>query len=185
MVLAKVASKQLVDSTLIVLTSTCGSLLGRHGLWGSGAASEPVCMFDEVVNTPMFMSWPTRMPPQGMQIELVSSYDFLPTLCELAGAEVPARNLCGRSYLLLATGKKLPKKTTWRKTVCGHLQNTDMAREERYKVVIRDGGKGPNELYELTADKVEKVNQYDNGEFLDVKTRLTAEITRWKQKYSA
>ena len=40
-----------------------------------------------------------------------------------------------------------------------------MAREERYKVVLRDGGKGPNELYDLTSDRVEKVNQYDNPQF--------------------
>lgn len=187
---AKLAQKQLMDSTLIVFTSTCGALLGRHGLWGSGAASDPVCMFDEVVNTPMLMSWPTRIPPGITQVELVSGMDFLPTVCEFTGAEVPQRNLCGRSYVRLATGarlpknKKLAKKLAWGTTVFANLRNTDMAREERYKVVLRDGGKGPNELYELVADRVEKVNQYDNAEFLDVKTRLTSALTNWKKKYS-
>jgi arylsulfatase A-like enzyme len=190
-VVAKLYQKQLVDNTLIVFTSTCGALFGRHGLWGSGLASDPVNMYDEVVNTPMIWSWPTRIPPQGMQVEMVSAYDLVPTLCEFVGTEPPDRNLCGRSYLVLATGKK-PKmskkearKSAWRTTICGHWQNTDMAREEGYKVVLRDGGKGPNELYDLPEDRVEKVNQYDNPQYLDVKNRLTAQITNWKQKYSS
>ena len=189
MVVAKLYQKQLIDNTMIVFTSTCGSLLGRHGLWGAGQASDPVNMYDEVVNTPMIWSWPTRIPPQGLQVEMVSAYDLVPTLCEFTEAEPPSRNLCGRSYVLLATGKKLPKKQAkkqaWRTTICGHEQNTDMAREEGYKVVLREGGKGPNELYDLPADRPERVNQYDNPQYLDVKNRLTAEINRWKQKYSA
>jgi arylsulfatase A-like enzyme len=188
-VIAKLYQKQLVDNTLIVFTSTCGALFGRHGLWGSGLASDPVNMYDEVVNTPMIWSWPTRIPPQGLQVEMVSAYDLVPTLSEFTGAEPPNRNLCGRSYVLLATGKKLPKKQArkqpWRTTVCGHWRNTDMAREEGYKVVLRDGGKGPNELYDIPADRVEKVNQYDNAQYLDVKNRLTAQIAKWKQNYSS
>ena len=190
-VIAKLYQKQLVDNTLIVFTSTCGALLGRHGLWGSGTASDPVNMYDEVTDTPMIMSWPTRIPPQGLQVEMVSGYDLVPTIAEFTDTEAPNRNLCGRSYVRLATGQKLPKnkklakKLAWRTTICGHLQNTDMAREERYKVVLRDGGKGPNELYDFTSDKVEKVNLYENPEYLDVKTRLTAQITNWKKSYSA
>jgi arylsulfatase A-like enzyme len=190
-VIAKLYQKQLVDNTLIIFTSTCGALFGRHGLWGCGTASDPVNMYDEVINTPMIMSWPTRIPPTGLQIEMVSGYDLVPTVCEFAGVELPNRNLCGRSYVRLAIGAKLPKnkklarKLAWRTTVCGNLRNTDMAREERYAMVVRDGGKGPNELYDLTSDRVEKVNQYDNPEFSDVKTRVTAELAKWKKNYSS
>ena len=184
-VTAKLYQKQLMDSTMIVFTPTCGALFGRHGLWGAGRASDPVNMYDEVVNTPMILSWPRRVPPQLVQVEMVSAYDLVPTLSEFANAEPPDRNLCGRSYLLLATGQKLPKKQRWRTTVYGHFQNTDMAREDGYKVVIRDGGKGLNELYDIPADRVEKVNQYNNAQYVDVKNRLTAQITAWKQKYSA
>jgi hypothetical protein len=52
-------------------------------------------------------------------------------------------------------------------------------------VVVRDDGKGPGELYDLTSDPVEKNNLYGVPEYVDVKTRLTAEITRWKGKYSS
>jgi arylsulfatase A-like enzyme len=125
------------------------------------------------------------MPPQGLVIEMTSSYDLLPAVCDLFSLAAPGKNLCGRSYLPVALQKKLPKKQPWRKAVCAHTGNTDMAREEDYKIVLRDGGKGPSELYDMVKDPVEKVNLYDIPEYLDVRTRLSAEITRWKQNYSS
>ena len=44
---AKLTQKKLLDATLMVLTSPCGSLLGRQGLWGAGDASDPVNMYEE------------------------------------------------------------------------------------------------------------------------------------------
>jgi arylsulfatase A-like enzyme len=181
--LAAIDQKGLLDNTLMVFSSTCGSLLGRHGLWDSGDASDPVNMFDEVVNTPLFWSWAGRVPALATQVELVSSYDLVPSICDALGIPAPA-GLCGRSYLLMATGKPLPKKQRWRSTVFGHYQNTDMARVERYKVVLRDGGKGANELYELNSDAREKTNLADNDQYVSIKTSLSAEIAKWKQQYS-
>jgi arylsulfatase A-like enzyme len=40
-VVAKIWERKLQDSTAVVFTSTCGALLGHHGLWGAGDASEP------------------------------------------------------------------------------------------------------------------------------------------------
>jgi uncharacterized sulfatase len=141
-------------------------------------------MYDEAVGTPMIWSWAGHVPALATQVELVSSYDFVPTICNALEVPAPA-GLCGRSYLLMATGKPLPKKQRWRTAVCGNYRNTDMARVEHYKVVQRDGGKGPNELYDLNADPREKVNQTDDDQFASIKTALGAEIAKWKQQYSA
>ncbi len=183
--LAALAQRRLVDSTLVVFTSACGALLGRHGLWGSSLASQPPNMYDEAVATPMIWSWPGHVPAQGVRPEMVSAYDFVPTLAELLAAAPPGGNLCGRSYGPLVTGKPLPKKNPWRTTVCAHVQDTDMAREERYKLVLRAAGKGPNELYDLSTDPRENVNQYDNQRYLTVRNTLAGELNKWKQKYSA
>jgi len=59
-----------------------------------------------------------------------------------------------------------------------------MARVERYKLVVRNEGKGPNELYDINVDPREKVNQYENQQFLTVRTSLAAELSKWKQRYS-
>ena len=179
----KLSERRLLDHTLIVFTSSCGALLGRHGLWGAGDASEPANMFDEVVGTPLIWAWSGRVPAQGVRPEMVSTYDFVPSVCELAGAAMPSGNYCGRSYVLLATGKPLPKKQPWRKTVFGHYQATDMARSERYKLVMHRAGKG--ELYDLREDPGEKVNQYDNQQFLTVRNSLADGLAAWKQHYSS
>jgi arylsulfatase A-like enzyme len=180
----RISQKQLLDRTLVVFTSTCGSLLGRHGLWAGGDASEPVNMYDESVAVPLLWCWPGRVPAQETRMEPVSTYDLLPTLCDLVSAAVPSRNLCGRSYLPLATGRHLPKKQTWRDTVFGQYRNTAMARTQRYKLVLRNDGKGPNELFDLPADPGERANQIDNEQYISVKTTLAGEFAQWKQQYA-
>jgi arylsulfatase A-like enzyme len=183
-VTAALYQRKLVDHTLVVFTSTCGALLGRHGLWAAGEGSEPPNMFEESVNTPMIWSWVGHTPPGIERPEVVGSCDFVPSICDLVGIE-PAGNLSGRSYLLLATGKPLPKKEKWRTTTFAQLANTGMARADRYKLVEHDGGKGPGELYDLVADPVEKANQYDNPQFMTVRTALATDLHAWRQKYSA
>jgi len=183
--LSKIRERNLQDSTLVIFTATCGGLLGRHGLWGAGDGSDPVNMYEEVVTPPLIWSWPGHVPSQATRPELVSNYDLVPTLCDLTGADLPAGNLCGRSYLPLAAGKTLPKKQPWRTVVFGAYQNTGMARGDRYKLVQRDGGKGPGELYDLRLDPREKVNQNANPQFLTVKTALTADLAKWIERYSS
>ena len=185
LLLKKLTDSGLRDNTLIVLLSDNGSLLGRHGLWADGHASDPINMYEEVTRVPTIWNWPGRVPVEGARPELVSLYDVVPTLCEAAGAEAPAgRNLCGRSYLSLATGRPLPKREPWRNLVFAHLRNTEMVRDNRFKLVVRNGGKGPNELFDLRNDAREKVNQYSNPQFVTVRDRLAGDLETWRQKYS-
>jgi len=182
--LAKVYQKQWIDRTLVIFSGTAGALLGRRGLWGGGEASDPVNMFDEVVKIPTIWNWPGQVPAQATPVELVSAYDLLPSLCDAFDLTVPARNLCGRSYLPLATGKRFPKKQPWRTTVFAQYKNTAMARDNRYKLVLRNEGKGPNELYDLPADSGERANQAENDQYLGVKNTLSAALAKWKQQFA-
>ncbi len=184
-IIGKVYQRKLQDDTAIVFTSTCGALLGRHGVWGAADSSEPPNMYEESVTTPLLWSWVGDVPAQAVRPEVVSTYDLLPTVLDIAEAGKPPANLCGRSYRALVTGKPLPPKEPWRTTVFAHYANTDMAREERYKAVLRDQGKGPGELYDLRTDPGESLNQYNNPEFVTVRNSLTAELNGWRQKYSA
>ena len=183
-IVAKILERKLLDGTWILFNSTSGDLLSHHGLWGAGDASEPVNMYEESLRTPMIWVWPGEVPAQLARPELVSAYDLMPTLCEAINIDPPSRNLCGRSYLALATGKPLPKNEPWRATLFANYKNTGMARVQRYKLVLRDSGKGQNELYGLVGDPAEKVNQYAIPEFVTVRNSLTAELNAWKQKFS-
>lgn len=91
--IAPLKQRQMLDRTLVVLASTCGALYGRHGLWDSGAASDPVNMFEETVSAPMIWRWPVRIPPQTTRPEWFGACDLLPSLSEVAGAALPKRNL--------------------------------------------------------------------------------------------
>jgi arylsulfatase A-like enzyme len=184
LLLKKLQERGLRDNTLIILTGDNGYLLGRHGLWSKGLASDPINMYQEVMEVPMIWNWLGKVPPEAKRPELVSFYDFLPTVCDAAGIQPPqGRNLCGNSYLHMAMNR--PSTETWRNVAFGHFRNTEMARDTRYKVVLRNNGEGPNELYDLRADPRERVNQYDNDQFLLVRQRLTREIEGWRQKYSS
>jgi arylsulfatase A-like enzyme len=182
-VISRLIQKNLRDPTLVIFTSSCGAMLSRHGLWGAGDASTPPNFYDESLRTPMLWSWPGKVPTNGVRPELTSSYDVLPTIVELLSIAPPAGNSCGRSYALLATGKMLPKKQPWRTTVFAELKGSGAARVQRYKLVEHPSA--PAELYNLTADPGERINQFQNQQFADIRTSLGNELHQWKQRYSA
>lgn len=176
---------KLRDNTLIVFTSANGVLLGRHGLWGDGHASFPANMYEEVMRTPMIWNWYGKAPPESERPEIASAYDLLPSLCEATGTAVPAgRNLCGRSYLPVITNRLLPRKQEWVNEAYGQLGDTEMARDSRYKLVLRAGGQGPGEMYDLRADAFETTNQYDNAEYVSVRNDLTKALEGWRKRYA-
>jgi arylsulfatase A-like enzyme len=181
---AKLAQKKMVDSTLVIFTAPTGTLLGRHGLWGGSAGSDPTNFYEEVIATPMIWTWPARVAPFGSRPEIVSAFDLVTTLCDLTPANLPPASLPGRSYLLLAQGKMLPKKQPWRSTAFLAAGSSGVARDDRYKLVLRNDSRGPNELYDLRADARESVNQFDNPQFLTVKTQLTGELAKWRKTYA-
>ena len=182
--MARLEQRRLRANTLVLFTGDNGFLLGRHGLWSKGHASDPINMYEEVMAVPLIWSWPGRLPVEAVRPEMVSFYDLLPTVCEFGGAPLPqGRNYCGRSYHSLVTNKPLPRNQPWRNLVFGHFRNTEMARDTRHKLVLRNEGEGPNELFDLRADPREKVNEYDNPRYLTVRDSLAAEVAAWRKKY--
>jgi len=183
--LRKLEEKGLRDRTLIVFTGDNGFLLGRHGLWSKGLASDPINMYEEVMQTPMIWNWRGKTPVEATRPELVSFYDVVPTLCAATGTTPGGRNLPGKSYLHAVLNKPLAKGERWPSIVFGHFRNTEMARDNRFKLVVRNDGQGPNELFDLSKDPREKVNQYDNPQYLTVRDRLNGELAGWRKRYSS
>jgi arylsulfatase A-like enzyme len=183
LLLAALDSRKLRDSTVVVFTSAAGHLMGRHGLWGAGAATNPINMYEESVLTPMIWRWPGEIPVQGVRPELVGGDDLFASLCELAGVKPPAASVMGsRSYLAVVKNKPLPKKSPWRNLLFSEAGSTEMARSPRFKLILREGGKGPNELYNLQKDPRELSNEYDNAEYASIRTELTRNIEQWRKE---
>lgn len=177
----KLDARGLRDDTLIVFTATCGEMLGRHGLWGDGRASDPPNMFDEVVGVPMIWQWGRRVPPESVRPEVVRSFDVLPTVCALAGANPPAGPAPGRSYAPAVLNERFPKKNPWVDLAFGEFGKIRMVRDKTYKLVLREGG--PNELYDVEHDPREQVNQYANDQFLVVRNGLTQDLNGWSKQF--
>jgi len=174
------------ENTVFVFTSVTGQFLGRRGLWGSGYASNPPNLFEESIHTPLIVSWPGRIPTGASRPEMVSAADFVPTACDIVGVSVPSdRNLSGRSYLTVASGKPLPKRQPWKDLAFGELRGIEMARDNRFKLLLREEGQGASEIYDLRKDPNERINQFENQEYVDVHSRLEAELRAWHEKYAS
>jgi arylsulfatase A-like enzyme len=176
--------RKLSDRTAVFFVGDNGFLLGRHGYWSKGLASDPINMYEEVINVPLIARWIGHIPSGRVRQELVSFYDFVPTVLEVLGLP-PApkeRNLCGRSYWPLLTTRALGR---WDNRVFGYFRNTSMIREERHKLVLRNQGKGPNELWDLQTDPTEHHNRVEDPALARVRRRLTRDLESWVKRYSA
>ncbi len=84
-----------LETTLIVFTSDHGEALGsrRHVQKNN--------VFDESVRVPFAVCWPGRVPVVDDEDTLVSGLDIAPTICDYAGAPVPAwyRGISLKPYL--------------------------------------------------------------------------------------
>jgi hypothetical protein len=85
--------------------------------------------------------------------------------------------------LPIAKRDPLPKNAQpWRNLVFAQLRNTWMARDARYKLVQRNDGQGPNELFDIVNDPGEKTNRYDDPRFNNVRMRLMKELEAWRKR---
>ena len=179
-------SSGLALDTMIVFTSSAGSFLGRRGLWSDANTADPPSFLDPVLHVPLIVNWPGRVPVQATTPELASGYDLAPTIAEIAGFDKPV-GATGLSLSPILSGRPLPitikarKKAgvSWRSTVFAALGDHAMARDPRFKVILRPTGAG--ELFDLRADAAERTNRYEDPGYLNVKDRLTGECNAWRQ----
>ena len=59
-----------------------------------------------------------------------------------------------------------------------------MARDNRFKLVLRNDGEGPNELFNLAEDPREFNNLYDDAGFVTVRDSLAAQLKDWRARTS-
>ena len=74
-----------LDNTIVVYTSDHGEMLGSHGCRGNKRWP-----FNEAVRIPLIVRYPGVIPAGTTTNQAVSVIDFFPTLCELAGLDIPA-----------------------------------------------------------------------------------------------
>ncbi|WP_372828472.1 sulfatase [Polaromonas sp.] len=83
------------EDTALIVTTDHGFLLGEHDWW----AKNVMPCYNEVANIPLFVSHPHLKSMQGShRSELTQTIDLMPTILEIAGAQIPPDTM-GQSLL--------------------------------------------------------------------------------------
>ena len=170
-------SRGRLERTLVFFTGDNGMNLGHHGVWGKGNGTLPLNMYEESVKVPFIAAGPGLAAGGAVCDELLSHYDFMPTLLDLLGVEGPGdTRLPGRSFAPLLRGEGDGGRD--RLVVFDEYGPTRMIRTERWKLVRRFPA-GPDELYDLAADPGEERNLAGRPERARIAAELCGELDEW------
>jgi arylsulfatase A-like enzyme len=168
------------DETLVVFVSDNGFSCGHHGFWGKGNGTYPPNMYENSVKVPFIMSQPGRIPQGSVQEEMVSAYDFMPTLLDYLGLPLPeGGNLPGSSFAPLLLGEGLGREEV---VVYDEYGSTRMVRTREWKYVHRYP-QGPHELYDLANDPDERINLADDAGQAQRIAEMRARLEAWFARY--
>ena len=97
----------LSENTLVIFTSDNGPWLnfGNHAGSAGGLREGKGCSWEGGQRVPCIMVWPAKVPAGAVCNNIASTIDILPTLCEITGADLPAREIDGINILPLLEGK--------------------------------------------------------------------------------
>lgn len=165
-ILDALEAQGLSDKTIVVFASDNGLAMGSHGLLGKQN------VYEHSVKVPLILAGP-GIPKGEQRGQLTYAYDVFPTLCELAGIEIPETvqyqslkpviddaAAGGRSHLYFAFME-------WQRAI----------RDDRYKLIAYCvAGERTTQLFDLHADPAETHNLASRAEHAKTLARLRGEL---------
>ena len=132
--LASLDEQGLRENTLIFFTSDNGpAITNKHPHGSAGPLRDKKgTMYEGGIRVPGILQWPGKITPGAVSHEPICGTDVLPTLCEVAGLEIPQdRKIDGTSFLPALSGQPIDRKVPlyWQ----FNRANTEV------KVVLRKG----------------------------------------------
>lgn len=180
-VLNKLDTLGIAENTLVFFTSDNGFNMGHHGVLGKGNGTFPLNMFEESVRVPFIVRCPGRIPAGRVNTDLISHYDFMPTLLDYLGLDNPlAEHLPGQSFAHVLRGEPGGHETI---VVYDEYGPVRMIRDRQCKYIHRYPY-GPHELYNLAEDPLESINLVDDPQYRSVVERLRGELAEWFLRYT-
>ncbi len=174
-ILAALSRMGLAEDTIVVYTADHGLSVGQHGLLGKQN------LYDHSVRVPLILRGPGV--PSGMLVDsLTRTYDVYPTLCELAGLEIPA-SADAQSLLPLMEGSAAETRP-YLHSVYKHVQRMTQDKEWKLITYRQDGDQGSNrtQLFHLASDPWELNDLSGDDEFAAEQVRLEGELARWQEE---
>ncbi len=179
-IMSTLDSLQLLDKTVIVLSSDNGFFFGEHGL-----TTERRLPYEESIRNPLLVRYPPRVPAASRPSGLALTVDLAPTLLEFAGVPIGTQ-IQGRSLIPLFAGTP----SDWRQSVLvefytneqpfPHLLDMDYraVRTSRYKYIHWIKFPDQDELYDLQRDSLERRNVARDPAMAEVRSRMQGELAR-------
>ena len=90
----------IAENTVLVFLADNGTDSGLVNLMADGNAIQggKGTMTDRGTHVPLIVRWPGKIKPGTVCGDLIDFSDLLPTLCEVAGADLPEETIHGRSF---------------------------------------------------------------------------------------
>ncbi len=171
----EIDSQNLWKNTVVIFTSDHGDGHGAHQ-WNQKTA-----LYEEVNNVPFIVCAPGRMTAGSVSEALVNSCtDLMPSICDWAGAEVPA----GRKGLSFRSAvEKGAEGPEYIVTETNFLQTSGtfgwMVRSAKYKYVLYDKGQHREMLYDMENDRGEMRNLAIEADYQDIVKKHRAVLEDW------
>ncbi len=182
--LDKLEEKSLADNTVILLFGDHGYHLGDHNQWGKHT------QFENSVRAPLIISSPDGIT--GTNNTPVEFTDIYPTLCDLAGLDVPQNTLQGESLSPALRGEELSKNmavSEYRKGGgASYSFRTDRYRltlwmhssDDRTDLMDWDESRIKEiELYDYDADPLETINLANDVSYSSLISDLKTKAAAW------
>ncbi len=165
----------LADNTIIVLWGDHGWQLGEHGMWNKHSC------FETSMHAPLFVSAP-GIPTGTRTAALTEFIDIYPSLCELAGIEIPD-HVEGTSFVpLLRDPTRAGKSQAVGRFTIGDTIRTDRFRYSEYRANRGLGELTGRMLYDHQQDPGENTNVAGATENASTVQSISAELNRRKGK---
>ncbi len=180
-ILDRLQQKGLDQETIVIFASDNGMNMGHHGIWGKGNGTRPMNMYDTSIKVPFLISWPGNIPSGTVCRQMVSAYDFFPTLIDFLDMDThQLHGLPGRSFADVLRGQ--PQDEERDVVVFDEYGPVRMIRSKRFKY-IHIYPYGPDEFYDLQADPEEQVNRIADpcfeAEILEMRRRMESWFNRY------
>jgi hypothetical protein len=163
MILDALQQQGLAENTIVFILGDHGFHLGDHGFWSKYS------MLEATRRAPLLVRVPGAPANGKVCREFVEFVDFVPTLAELAGLELPA-NLEGTSFAPLLVNPDQP----WKKAVfMVESPANQVVRNKRFSYLEFQKGPIPAALYDLEKDPWETVNLADDPAYAKTRQEMS------------
>ena len=143
-------------------------------------------LYEGGIRMPCIARWPGRIPADRVdKTSVIAAVDWLPTVCSLAGVQVPDIKPDGEDISDILQGATRPRRRPlfweWRANVAGNQDYKPPSlaiRQGDWKLFANPDG-SRRELYNIPKDPEEKLNVAERNP--DVVAQLLPKLLKWKK----